>query len=300
MDGSTTVGPIGKAFAEYYMKQNPGVNVTVSESGSGNGAKSIINKTAQIGMMSRFMKVGEFKAAAENGVMPVVHVVALDGLPILVHPSNPVKDLTVEQVRNIYAGKIKNWREVGGPNQSDRRDQPRHEQRHLRNLLRAGHDPCRRQGQDRRRRRIRGQQRRGAPARADDPGRDRLCRTRFRGQDRQGAESQWRGMPSEATVRTGEYRDRARAVHVHRISIRTLGSHLYRFMNLHLTQEGEEMVKAIGFVPCDPLRILKPAITARIGQRVRAIGADSFFVLRRLKATCCHPMEQWNDGRLEQ
>ena len=114
MDGSTTVGPIAKAFAEYHMKRNPGVNVTVGESGSGNGAKSIINGTCQIGNMSRFMKPTEFKAAADAGVMPVAHVVALDGLPILVHPSNPVKGLTVEQVRDIYLGKITNWKQVGG------------------------------------------------------------------------------------------------------------------------------------------------------------------------------------------
>jgi phosphate transport system substrate-binding protein len=115
MDGSTTVGPIAKAFAEYYMSTHPGVNVTVSESGSGNGAKSLINGVCDIANMSRFMKDTEFKAAAESGVMPVAHVVALDGLPMLVHPSNPVTGLTVDQVRDIYTGKITNWKAVGGP-----------------------------------------------------------------------------------------------------------------------------------------------------------------------------------------
>jgi phosphate transport system substrate-binding protein len=66
--------------------------------------------------MSRFMKDNEFKAAVDNGVFPVAHAVALDGLPILVHPSNPVNNLTVDQVRDIYMGKIKNWKELGGPN----------------------------------------------------------------------------------------------------------------------------------------------------------------------------------------
>ena len=115
MDGSTTVGPLAKAFAEFYMRQNPGVNITVGESGSGNGAKSIVNKTCQIANMSRFMKDTEFKAATDAGVMPVAHVVALDGLPILVHPSNPVKNLTVAQVKQIYTGQITNWKQVGGP-----------------------------------------------------------------------------------------------------------------------------------------------------------------------------------------
>ena len=53
VDGSTTVGPIAKAFAEFYMKQHPGVNITVSESGSGNGAKSLINGSCQVATMSR-------------------------------------------------------------------------------------------------------------------------------------------------------------------------------------------------------------------------------------------------------
>jgi len=59
VDGSTTVGPIAKAFAEYYMKQNPGVEITVSESGSGNGAKSLINAACDVGAMSRPMKNSE-------------------------------------------------------------------------------------------------------------------------------------------------------------------------------------------------------------------------------------------------
>jgi phosphate transport system substrate-binding protein len=115
IDGSTTVGPIAKAFAEYYMSINKNVNITVSESGSGNGAKSLINSVCDIADMSRFMKDAEFKAAVEKGVFPTFHVVALDGLPILVHPSNPVSALTVDQVRNIYVGKITNWKQVGGP-----------------------------------------------------------------------------------------------------------------------------------------------------------------------------------------
>jgi phosphate transport system substrate-binding protein len=114
MDGSTTVGPIAKAFSEYYMKQNKGVNVTVSESGSGNGAKSLINKSCQIATMSRFMKDEEFKAAVDAGVFPVAHAVALDGVAVIVHPSNPLKNLTVEQARAIYTGKITNWKQLGG------------------------------------------------------------------------------------------------------------------------------------------------------------------------------------------
>ena len=116
IDGSTTVGPIVKAFAEYYQTQYPEVNITISESGSGNGAKSLINSTCNIASMSRFMTDTEFKASVEQGVYPVAHVVAFDGLAVVTHPANPIRDLTVEQVRDIYTGKITNWNEVGGPN----------------------------------------------------------------------------------------------------------------------------------------------------------------------------------------
>jgi phosphate transport system substrate-binding protein len=116
IDGSTTVGPIAKAFAEYYMSLNKDVNITVSESGSGNGAKSLINGMCDIADMSRFMKGKEFAAAVEKGRTPVAHVVAIDGIVMIVHPSNPVGGLTVAQVRDIYMGKITNWKELGGPN----------------------------------------------------------------------------------------------------------------------------------------------------------------------------------------
>lgn len=115
LDGSTTVGPIAKAFAEYYMAQHRDINVTVSESGSGNGAKSLLNGTCDIACMSRAMKDSERTAAKERGIQPVEHVVAYDALPVLVHPSNPVKGLTRAQINAIYTGQVVNWREVDGP-----------------------------------------------------------------------------------------------------------------------------------------------------------------------------------------
>jgi phosphate transport system substrate-binding protein len=115
MDGSTTVGPIAKAFAAYYTRST-GVEVTVSESGSGNGAKSLINKTCDIADMSRPMKENEIAAAKSHGVNPVPNVVALDGLAIIVHPSNRVMGLTRAQVRGIYMGTYTNWSQVGGAN----------------------------------------------------------------------------------------------------------------------------------------------------------------------------------------
>jgi phosphate transport system substrate-binding protein len=115
IDGSTTVGPVAKAFAEYYMKANPSVNITVSESGSGNGAKSLINGTCDIATMSRPMKTSEKDSAEGSGILPIEHTVAMDGLAVIVHPSNPVQKLTIEQIRRIYTGEIRNWKELGGP-----------------------------------------------------------------------------------------------------------------------------------------------------------------------------------------
>jgi phosphate transport system substrate-binding protein len=114
-DGSTTVGPLAKAFAEYYMDKHPNVKISVSESGSGNGAKALVNGTCDVADMSRFMKPEEFKAAVDKGIMPVAHVVAMDGIAVIVHPANPVKALTGAQLADIYMGKIANWKELGGP-----------------------------------------------------------------------------------------------------------------------------------------------------------------------------------------
>ena len=114
LDGSTTVGPIAKAFAEFTMRQKPGLNITVSESGSGNGVKALLNGTCNIANLSRDLKESERTAMEEKGVKPVQHVVAYDALPVMVHPSNKIKGLTIDQVRDIYTGKITNWKDVGG------------------------------------------------------------------------------------------------------------------------------------------------------------------------------------------
>jgi len=65
--------------------------------------------------MSRPMKDSEKKAAQDAGRSPLEHIVAMDGIAVVVHPSNPVGALTVEQIRDIYTGKIRNWKELGGP-----------------------------------------------------------------------------------------------------------------------------------------------------------------------------------------
>lgn len=112
--GSTTVLPIAQKAAEVYMKQNPGVRISVAGTGSGDGIKAVIDGTANIGDASRDMKAKEVKLAKEKGVSPKKFTVALDCIVPVVNPANPVKDLSIEQLKGIYTGKIKNWKAVGG------------------------------------------------------------------------------------------------------------------------------------------------------------------------------------------
>jgi len=112
--GSTTVDPAMKKLVAAYQTANPGVNFSISATGSGDGAKAIINKTADIGMMSRDMKAAEIEKCKANGFEPVQYVIALDCLVPIVHPSNPVSKITTAQLKDMYQDKIRNWKDVGG------------------------------------------------------------------------------------------------------------------------------------------------------------------------------------------
>jgi phosphate transport system substrate-binding protein len=113
--GSTTVLPIAQKVSETYMQEHPGTKITISGGGSGNGIKAIIDGTTDIADSSRFIKDKEVKLAVEKGVYPVPFAVAYDCIVPVVHPSNSVKDLTLAQLKDIYQGKVKNWKEIGGP-----------------------------------------------------------------------------------------------------------------------------------------------------------------------------------------
>ncbi|EHM09281.1 phosphate binding protein [Thermanaerovibrio velox DSM 12556] len=115
MNGSTTVLPFAQSAAEAYMKAHPEVKISVSGGGSGNGIKALIDGIAHIANASRAMKKEEVEKAKSKGINPVEHVVAFDCIVPIVNPSNPISDLTVDQLRDIYTGKIKNWKDVGGP-----------------------------------------------------------------------------------------------------------------------------------------------------------------------------------------
>ena len=112
--GSTTVLPVAQGTLEAYMKANPGVQMSLSGGGSGEGIKALIDKTTDIATSSREIKKEEVALAETKGVKPVAHVVAYDAIIPVVHPKNKVKNLSIDQLSQIYQGKITNWKEVGG------------------------------------------------------------------------------------------------------------------------------------------------------------------------------------------
>jgi phosphate transport system substrate-binding protein len=112
--GSTTVLPIAQGTLEAYMKANPGVQISLSGGGSGEGIKALIDKTTDIATSSREIKDKEIELAKSKGVNPVAHVVAFDAIIPVVHPKNKVTNLSIDQLSQIYQGKITNWKEVGG------------------------------------------------------------------------------------------------------------------------------------------------------------------------------------------
>ncbi len=114
--GSDTLVNLALAWAERYMPAHPGVRISVTGGGSGTGIAALINGTTDIANASRGMKKEEFDAAQKNGITPVEFTVARDAIAIVVNPANPVNGLTLQQLSDIYQGKITNWRQVGGAN----------------------------------------------------------------------------------------------------------------------------------------------------------------------------------------
>jgi len=112
--GSTTVLPIAQKTVEAYMKDNPDVKISLSGGGSSNGIKALIDGSTDIATASRFIKNKEVKLAVEKNVFPVAFAIAYDSIIPVVHPSNNINDLTLDQLKAIYTGEIKNWKEMGG------------------------------------------------------------------------------------------------------------------------------------------------------------------------------------------
>jgi len=112
--GSDTIVNLALAWAEKYQAEHPEVRISVTGGGSGTGIASLINKTVDIANASRKIKDEETTEAKSNGVDPVEHIIARDAIAVIVNPENPVSQLTLKQISDIYSGKISNWSEVGG------------------------------------------------------------------------------------------------------------------------------------------------------------------------------------------
>ena len=102
------------AWAEAYQETHPEVLISVTGGGSGTGISALINNSVDIANASREIKPEEIENANENSVTPVEFVVARDAIAVIVNRSNPLEYLTLQQISDIYSGKINNWKELGG------------------------------------------------------------------------------------------------------------------------------------------------------------------------------------------
>ncbi len=112
--GSDTLVRLGQRWAEEYMKENPGTIIQVSGGGSGTGIAALLNGTTDVCEASRDMKAKEYKLAERKGITPYRVSVALDGISVYLNVKNPVKELSLAQLKGMYTGAITNWNEVGG------------------------------------------------------------------------------------------------------------------------------------------------------------------------------------------
>ena len=112
--GSDTIVNLALAWAEAYKDVEPQIDIAVTGGGSGTGIAALINGTVDLANASRQIKPVEREEAEGNGVDPIEFVIARDAIAIIVHHSNPIDELSIGQLSDIYSGKINNWSELGG------------------------------------------------------------------------------------------------------------------------------------------------------------------------------------------
>jgi len=115
--GSDTMVHLASNWAETFMKQNPDLEVSVTGGGSGTGIAALLNGTTDICAASRKIKNKELQLALEKNIHPHEIVVAKDGIAVVVHPDNPVNELTLEQLSKIFTDKSCRWSDFGGPDE---------------------------------------------------------------------------------------------------------------------------------------------------------------------------------------
>jgi phosphate transport system substrate-binding protein len=113
--GSDTVLPLSQKEAEEYMKANPQAAITIVGGGSGTGITALLDGTTDICMSSRDLKMEEKLKFVEKQIEVSTVIVGYDALSAIVHPENPVSQLTREQLEKIFTGEFTNWKQVGGP-----------------------------------------------------------------------------------------------------------------------------------------------------------------------------------------
>jgi phosphate transport system substrate-binding protein len=114
--GSDTIVNLALAWAEAYQNVKPDVSISVTGGGSGTGIAALINGTVDIANASRQISSDEMKQAQAKGIKPVEFIIAHDAIAVIVNPENPISQLTLQQISDIYSGKIDNWQTVGGDN----------------------------------------------------------------------------------------------------------------------------------------------------------------------------------------
>jgi phosphate transport system substrate-binding protein len=115
--GSDTMVNLAQKWAEVYMQQNTNVSIQVSGGGSGTGVAALLNGTTDIATSSRELKPKEVELAKSKNIVYEEVAVALDGLAVIVHPSNPIDNITMEEIRDVFVGKISNFKNLKGENQ---------------------------------------------------------------------------------------------------------------------------------------------------------------------------------------
>jgi phosphate transport system substrate-binding protein len=112
--GSDTIVNLALAWAEQYQGEKPDIRISVTGGGSGTGIAALINGTVDIANASRQISSDEIKQAQAKGIQPKEFVIARDAIAVIVNPENPISRLTLQQVSDIYSGKVENWKEIGG------------------------------------------------------------------------------------------------------------------------------------------------------------------------------------------
>lgn len=115
--GSDTMVNLVQILAEEYMGRNPKTPIAVLGGGSGTGIAALINGTCDIASHSRPMKESEIQMAGKRGVAPRNFVIAVDGLSVIVNAKNSLNELTMDQVGAMFRGEVKNWKDLGGPDE---------------------------------------------------------------------------------------------------------------------------------------------------------------------------------------